>query len=91
MTRWGFIVEGMNDLRIKRKKEIDQPWMLRATMCFVLVLGALLIICVATGAELFTFKHVLIFSLCSIPLCVLYAELLSPNKKGQQVVAQEQI
>jgi tetratricopeptide (TPR) repeat protein len=63
----------MNDLRIRRKRQIDQPWMLRAVMCFTLILGALLIICVATGAELLTFKHVLFFSLCSIPLCVLYA------------------
>jgi tetratricopeptide (TPR) repeat protein len=32
-----------------------------------------MIICVSTGAQVFTFKHVLIFSLCSIPLCFLYA------------------
>jgi hypothetical protein len=62
----------MNDLRIKRKKDVDHPRIIRMASCFVLILGALLIICVTTGARLFTLKHVLIFSLCSIPLCFLY-------------------
>jgi hypothetical protein len=51
-------------------------------MCFTFVLGSLLIICVATGAKLFTFKHVLIFSLCSIPLCVLYAYCIEKLGSG---------
>ena len=62
----------MNAFRIKRKKEFDHPRVIRTLACFFLVLGVLLIICVTTGAQLFTFKHVLIFSLCSIPLCALY-------------------
>jgi hypothetical protein len=62
----------MNAFRIKRKKEFDHPRAIRTLACFLLVLGVLLIICVTTGAQLFTFKHVLIFSLCSIPLCALY-------------------
>lgn len=63
----------MNDFKIKSKRERDLTWITRPLYCFLLVLAALVIICMSTGAELFTFKHVLIFSLCSIPLCFLYA------------------
>jgi tetratricopeptide (TPR) repeat protein len=63
----------MNDFKIKSKKDRDLTWISRPVYCFLLVLAVLVIICMSTGAELFTFKHVLIFSLCSIPLCFLYA------------------
>ena len=42
---------------------------IRFIMMFLLVVGALMTISIMTGG--FTFKHVLIFSLCSIPLCIL--------------------
>jgi len=63
----------MNDLKIKRKREIDLPWILRPIYFFLIIFAALMIISMSTGAELFTFKHVLIYSLCSIPLCILFA------------------
>jgi tetratricopeptide (TPR) repeat protein len=63
----------MNEFKIIPKKEIELTWIIRPIYCFVIVLAALVIICMSTGAALFTFKYVLIFSLCSIPLCFLYA------------------
>ena len=63
----------MNDFIIKRKWKRDLTWISRPIYCFLLVLAALVIICMSTGAQVFTFKHVLIYSLCSIPLCFLYA------------------
>jgi tetratricopeptide (TPR) repeat protein len=75
-------VQAMNAFRIKRKKDIDHPRIIRTVSCFLLILGALLIICATTGAQLFTLKHVLIFSLCSIPLCVLYAYCIEKLGSG---------
>jgi len=63
----------MNTFKIKRKKEIDRLPIIRALFCFSLVVAVLLIICIITSAQLLTYKHVIIFSLCSIPLCILYA------------------
>lgn len=63
----------MNEFRIKKKRGIDILPIIRTLYCFLLTLGALFTICVLTGATLFTYKHVLIFSLCSIPFCILYA------------------
>jgi tetratricopeptide (TPR) repeat protein len=67
----GFL--NMNDFKITTKRDRDLTWITRPLYCFLLVLAALVIICMSTGAQLFTFKHVLIYSLCSIPLCFLYA------------------
>ena len=63
----------MSELKIKRKRETDRLFIIRALFCFFMVVTVLLIICVATNAQLLTYKHVIIFSLCSIPLCILYA------------------
>ncbi len=63
----------MNQIRIKKKGQRNWPLIIRAVTCFAIAFGALLLICVTTGARLFTFRHVLIYSLYSIPLCILYA------------------
>lgn len=63
----------MNEFKIRKKSEIERIRIIRGIMCFTYIFGALTLICVSTGAALFTFKHVLLFSFCSIPLCVLYA------------------
>ncbi len=63
----------MNEFKIKRKKERNVVWILNFLKCFLFAFGALLIICVSTGGRLFTFKHVIIYSIYSLPLCFLYA------------------
>jgi tetratricopeptide (TPR) repeat protein len=63
----------MDDFKIKRKREIDLSQVIRPIKFFITIFGALLIICLATGAKVLTFKHVIIFSICSIPLCILFA------------------
>ena len=45
-----------------------------------------MIICVSTGGKLFTFKHLLIYSLYSIPLCVLYAFTVEKFSSGLGVI-----
>jgi hypothetical protein len=37
-----------------------------------MVVGVLLVIWITTGGGLFTLKHLIVFILCSIPLCILY-------------------
>lgn len=63
----------MNEFKIKQKKKIDLLPIMRVLYFFLFTVVALLIICISTGAKLLTFKHVIIFSLCSLPLCILYA------------------
>ena len=63
----------MTKLKIKRKRETNRLFIIRALFCFLIVVAALLTICIATDAQLLTYKHVIIFSLGSIPLCLLYA------------------
>ena len=46
---------------------------LNVIKCFIFAFGALFIIFMSTGGKLLTFKHVLIYSMYSIPLCFLYA------------------
>ena len=43
---------------------------------FLCILGALFVITMSTGGELFTFKHLFLYSLFSIPLCFLLAYCL---------------
>lgn len=62
----------MDEIKIRKKREIDYTRIIRAIMCFLFIFGALSVICISTGAQLLTFKHVFIFSFCSIPLCVLF-------------------
>lgn len=47
-----------------------------------MVLGSLLVIHIFTRTDIFTLKHVLIVSLCSIPLCVLYAYVVEKLVSG---------
>lgn len=63
----------MTKIKIKQKKETDKLPVIRFLFCFSMVVVVLLIICLVTNAQLLTYKHVIIFSLCSIPLCFLYA------------------
>ena len=63
----------MNEFRVKQRREFDRVFVMRTIFCFVMVVGALLIICSSTGAQIITYKHVFIISLLSIPFCILYA------------------
>ena len=40
---------------------------------FLCILGALFAITICTGGELFTYRHLLLYSLFSIPFCFLFA------------------
>ena len=51
-------------------------FILNAVKFFLYVLAALFAITMSTGGELFTFKHLLLYSLYSIPLCFLLAYCL---------------
>ena len=59
----------MNDFR-------SLPFILNTIKFFLFILAALFIITMSTGGELFTFKHLLLGSLSSIPLCFLLAYCL---------------
>jgi hypothetical protein len=74
----------MTEFKIKRKRDVDRSFMIRLLFSFLLVVGALLTICIITNAQLLTYKHVIIFSLCSIPLCILYA--IAVDKIGSVLV-----
>jgi tetratricopeptide (TPR) repeat protein len=63
----------MNEFKIRRKKEINFILILNFFKCLVFAFMALFIIFISTGGKLFTFKHVLLYSIYSIPLCLLYA------------------
>jgi tetratricopeptide (TPR) repeat protein len=63
----------MDEFNIKHQREIDKAFIIRAVICFLLCNFALLTIYVFTGGSLFTSKHLIIFSLCTIPLSILYA------------------
>ena len=76
----------MNEFRVKRKKERNIVLIVTFLKCFTLAFGALMIICVSTGGKLFTFKHLLIYSLYSIPLCVLYAFTVEKFSSGLGVI-----
>ena len=72
----------MNEFKIKRKREIVGPQVLYAIKCFITIFAVLFVICMSTGAELFTFKHLLIYSIYSIPLCILYAYIVEKLGSG---------
>ena len=48
-------------------------FLLNVIRFFLLILGALFVITMSTGGELFTFKHLWLYSIFSIPLCLLLA------------------
>jgi len=62
----------MNEIKITQKKEFNGASLIRAIFCFLFSVFALFAICIFTGAELFTYKHFIIFSLCAIPLSILF-------------------
>ncbi len=63
----------MNRFRIKPKKEIKTGFMIRFIYCVLSGFSALFVIWISTRSYLFTLKHVFIFTLCAVPLCVLYS------------------
>jgi len=54
------------------KIEINKALIIRLIACFLICVGALLVIWISTRSEIFTLKHVFILSLCAIPLSILY-------------------
>ena len=62
----------MNEIKIKQNKEFDRSIIIRAISFYLICVGVLLVICIFTGAKLLTYKHLIVFSLCAIPLSILY-------------------
>jgi len=58
-------------MNIITKIEINKALIIRFILCFLICVGALLVIWIFTQSELFTLKHVFILSLCAIPLSIL--------------------
>ena len=58
-------------MNIITKIEINKALIIRFILCFLICVGALLVIWISTRSELFTLKHVFILSLCAIPLSIL--------------------
>ena len=58
------------NIKIRKRAGRDKTPIIRFIMMFLLVVGALMTISIMTSGG-FTFKHVMIFLLCSIPLCIL--------------------
>ena len=61
----------MNDLKIKTKRDMDWLRILRPLAYLVTVFAVLFIIFLATGTKRFTFRHVILFTIGAIPLCLL--------------------
>lgn len=72
----------MNEFKPRRSVNFDRLFLIRIIFCFLMVLGTLLVILIFTRTRIFTFKHVLILSLCSIPLCILYAYVVEKLGSG---------
>ncbi len=66
----------MNGIKIKQNREFDRSIIIRAVGFYLICLGALLVICIFTGGQLLTYKYLLIFSLCAVPLSVLYTYIV---------------
>jgi tetratricopeptide (TPR) repeat protein len=66
----------MDKFKIKKKKEINRIFIFQIIYCFLFAFSALFIIYFVSflaDAKIFSFKHFIIFSLCAIPLSILYA------------------
>ncbi len=63
----------MTEFKIRRKKEINLILILNFFKCLAFAFMALFIIFISTGGSLFSFKHVLLYTMYSIPVCLLYA------------------
>ena len=72
----------MNQFKITRKKERDQVTIARFLMFYGIILGALLTLGIWAGGRLFTFKHVLLFSIGAIPLSILFIYALEKFGSG---------
>ncbi len=72
----------MNQFKIKRKRERDQVTIVRFLMFYGIILGALLTLGIWAGGRLFTFKHVLLFSIGAIPLSILFIYVLEKFGSG---------
>lgn len=70
----------MNEFKNRLKKKINWGFIKRVLFCFLCSFATLYIIYSSTGGVLFTSKHLKIFTLCVIPLSVLYA--LTVEKLG---------
>jgi len=62
----------MSEIMIKHDKEFDKTIIIRAIGFYLICVGALLVICIFTNAQLINYRHLIIFSLCAIPLTILY-------------------
>lgn len=60
-------------IKIKQNREFDQSIIIRAICFYLICVGALLVICIFTGSQLLTYKHLFIFSLCAIPVTILFS------------------
>lgn len=82
----------MNKFQIKQKKEITEQFLIRIVYCFVWSNAALLVIYIVTYGfqkmygELFTFKHLLIFFLLTIPFSVIYAYTIEKFGSGFGII-----
>jgi hypothetical protein len=72
----------LNDITIKKKKDRNIVLFIRFLRCFILGFGALFIIFMASGGQIFTFKHLLIFSLVCLPLSGLYVYIVEKFGSG---------
>lgn len=63
----------MNEFKTRHNKEINRIFIKRVIFCFLLAFLALYIIYVSTGGAIFTGKHLLIFTLCAVPISIIYA------------------
>ncbi len=69
-------------MNIITKIEINKALIIRFILCFLICVGALLTIWIFTQSELFTLKHVIIFSLCALPLSILYSYIVEKLGSG---------
>ena len=74
----------MNEFKIRLKRDINWGFIKRVLFCFFCSFLSLYIIYSSTGGVLFTRKHLKIFTLCAIPLSVIYA--LAVEKLGSGLV-----
>lgn len=72
----------MNQFKIKRKRERDQVTIVRFLMFYGIILGALLTLGIWAGGRLFTFKHVLLFSIGAIPMSIFFIYALEKFGSG---------
>jgi tetratricopeptide (TPR) repeat protein len=60
----------MNEIKIKKSKDINWTYIIRAGSCFLILVFVLLTLCIWNQGVLFTWKYFFILSLCAIPLSI---------------------